>query len=122
MRAQLDAAGKVAGGLAVLADAHVAGGHTLHDAVLDEDFGGGEARINFHTRFLRLLAEPAHHVAERDDVVAVVVHLRRRGKLVGFLLGEERKSVFRDRYRERDQAGVAFRKQFFQRPRLQDAA
>ena len=67
------------GGLAVLADAHVAGGHTLDRTVLVvEHFGGGEAGEYFDTRSLRLLAQPAHHVTQADDIVAVVLKTLRQ--------------------------------------------
>ena len=65
--------------LAVLADAHVAGGDALHRAVLViEHLGGGEARIDLDAQRLGLLAEPATDVAQADDVVAVIVHQRRQ--------------------------------------------
>ena len=64
--------------LAVAADAHIAGGDALDAAVfVIEHFGGGESGKNFDPRLFRLAAEPAAEIAEADDVVARVVHLRR---------------------------------------------
>ena len=92
--AQFHAALVAAGGGAVLADAHVAGGDADHFPVLHQQFGGGEAGVDFHPQRLRLLAQPAHHVAERDDVVARVVHLRRGGQAEGPCRGQEQEPVF----------------------------
>ena len=72
--AQLHAAGEVGLGLAVLGDAHVAGGDADHLAVLDQHFGGREARIDLDAERLGLAAEIAGDVAERADEIAVVVH------------------------------------------------
>ena len=77
-RAQLHAALEIVGGFAVLADAHVAGGDADDAPVLLQQFGGGEAGIDLDAQRLGLLPQPAADIAERNDVVAVVVHLRRR--------------------------------------------
>jgi hypothetical protein len=56
---QLHAELEVVGGLAVLADAHVAGGHALDGAVVVvEHFGGGKAREDFHAQGFGLLGQP----------------------------------------------------------------
>ena len=68
----------IGAGLAVAADAHVAGGDADDAAILLQQFGGGEAGIDFHPQRFRLRAQPAHHIAQRDDVIAAVMHLRRR--------------------------------------------
>src|SRR5687768_3125123 len=39
----------------------------------------GESREHVHSRGFGLLTEPAHHLAERSDVVTVILHRRRRG-------------------------------------------
>ena len=86
--------------LAVLADAHVAGGDALHRAVLVvEHLGGGEAGIDLDAQRLGLLAEPAADVAQADDVVAVVVHQPRHqevGEAERAGLGEEQELVVAD--------------------------
>ena len=65
-------------GLAVLADAHHAGDHAPDRAVLAvEHFGTGETRIDFHAQAFRLLRQPAADIAQRDGIVAVIVHQRR---------------------------------------------
>ena len=65
-------------GLAVLADAHHAGDHAPDRAVLAvEHFGTGEARIDLDAQAFRLLRQPAADIAERDGIVAVIVHERR---------------------------------------------
>ena len=61
--------------LAMDADAHVAGGDALGGAiVVEQHFGGGKARKDFHAEPLGLGRQPAAQVAEADDVVAFVVH------------------------------------------------
>ena len=86
--------------LAVLADAHVAGGDALDRAVLVvEHLGAGEARIDLDAQRLGLLAEPAADIAQADDVVAVVVHQPRHqevGEAVGAGLGQEQELVVGD--------------------------
>ncbi len=82
LAAQLHAARETVVGLAVAADAHVAGGDADDAAFLVvEHLGGGKARIDLDAEFGRLLAEPAAEVAEAGDVVAVVVHQRRHGEV-----------------------------------------
>ena len=80
--AQLHAAREAVLRLLVLADAHVAGGDAGDRAVVvEQHFGGGEARIDFDAERLRLAGEPAADAAERDDEVAVVAHQRRHGEI-----------------------------------------
>ena len=66
--------------LAVPLDAGDAGHHAPHLPVLDDQVGGGEARVDLDAEFLRLGPEPAADIAERDDVVALVVHGARVGR------------------------------------------
>ena len=40
-----------------------------------EDFGRGEARVDLHSHLFCALAQPLGELVQRDDVVAVVVHL-----------------------------------------------
>jgi hypothetical protein len=66
------------GGLAVAADAHVAGGDAAHGAlVVVEHFGAGEAGIDLDAERFGLRAEPAAELAQADDVVAVVLQSSR---------------------------------------------
>ena len=70
------------GRLAVLADAHVAGGDALHRAVLVvEHFGGRETGKDLDAQRFGLLAQPAAHVAEADDVIAVVLEAGRQHEI-----------------------------------------
>ena len=81
-RAQLHAAREAVFRLAVLADAHVAGGDAGNRAVLVvQDFGRGKARIDFNAERFGLGREPAADVAERDDEIAVIAHQRRHQKI-----------------------------------------
>ena len=56
------------------ADAHVAGGDAFDGAVIGvEDFRGGKAGVDLDAQALRLLGQPAAHIAHGNDVVALVV-------------------------------------------------
>ena len=80
--AQFHAAGEAVLGLAVLADPHVAGGDARDRAVgVVEHLGGREARVDFDPQRFGLGGQPAADIAERDHVVAVVVHQRRHEKI-----------------------------------------
>jgi hypothetical protein len=73
-RVQLHAELKAVVRLAVLADAHVAGGHALHRAVrVVKHFGSGKTGEDVDTEAFRLLRHPAHDAPQADDVVAVVL-------------------------------------------------
>ena len=73
---------KVVLAVAVLAHPHVAGRDAGDRAVgIEQHLGGGKARIDLDAERLRLAREPAAHVAERDDVVAVIVHQRRHHEI-----------------------------------------
>ena len=75
LAAQLHAAGEVGIGLAVAADAHVAGGDADNGAgVVVEHFGRGKAGIDLDAEPFGLLRQPAADIAERDDIVPVIVH------------------------------------------------
>jgi len=79
---QFHAASEIRAGLAVLLDAHVAGGDTDDGAlVVVENFGGGKARIDLDAQGFRVARQPATDIAERDDVVAVIAHQRRHGEV-----------------------------------------
>ena len=69
-------------GLPSLADAHVAGGDADDRAlVIVEHFARGKARIDLDAQRLGLLGEPAADIAERHDIVAVIVHQRRHDEI-----------------------------------------
>jgi hypothetical protein len=71
---QLHAQLEFTSGLAVLAHAHVAGGHALDGAVfVEQHFGRGKARENFHAQGLGLVGQPLAEEAQAHDVVAFVV-------------------------------------------------
>ena len=76
--AQVHTAPEVAGGFAILADTHIAGGDADDAAMLLKQFGGGETGIDFDAQCLGLVTEPTHHIAQGDNVVTVIVDLRRR--------------------------------------------
>ena len=60
--------------IAVLAHAHVAGGHALDRTVfIEQHLGSGEAGENLDTQRLGLLGHPAGDGAQAHDVVAVVM-------------------------------------------------
>jgi hypothetical protein len=75
---QLHAAGEAVGRLALLADAHVAGGDAAHLAIVTGDqFGRREARIDFNAQRLGLRGQEFRDQPERADEAAMVAHQRR---------------------------------------------
>ena len=91
---ELDAGCEIARGLAVLADAHIAGRDTLHPSgLVIEHLGGGKARIDLHPQPLGLLRQPAAEIAQADDVIALVVHLGRGRQAQRVLLGQQQEIV-----------------------------
>ncbi len=92
-RAQLHAALEIVGWVAILADAHVAGGNSDDAPVLLQQFGGWKPWVDFHAQSFRLLPQPAAYIAERNDVVAGVVHLRRRRQPERAVRGEIQEPV-----------------------------
>ena len=111
------------GVLAVLADAHVAGGDALDRAVLVvQHLGRGEARIDLDAQLLGLGRQPAAEHPEADDVVAVIVHLRRVGQLVGLRLRQVDEVVFGRRRIERRALFLPVRNQLVQGARFQHGA
>src|SRR6185437_3759064 len=96
---QLDAGREMIGRLAVLADPHAAGGDAAHPPrLVVEHLGGGEAGVDLDAERLGLAGEPATDIAEADDIVAVIVHLRRR------------RQADRPRRREEDEAVLGRRR------------
>mmetsp|Transcript_100768 Transcript_100768/g.288980 ORF Transcript_100768/g.288980 Transcript_100768/m.288980 type:complete len:203 (-) Transcript_100768:595-1203(-) len=74
--------------LALLVDTHVAGSHTEHSAtiLIVHDLGCGEAWVDLNAQLFGLFTEPLNKLSQRDDVVALVVELRRQDE-VGDLEG-----------------------------------
>ena len=82
LAAQLHAAREAVLGLPVAPNAHIAGGDTDDGAVLvPERLDSRETRIDLDTQFCSLFAQPAHHITEADDIIAVVVHQRRHQEI-----------------------------------------
>ena len=120
---QLHAGLELRGLCAVLADAHVAGRHALDRAVFAiEHFGCGEAGIDLDAQRFRLLAQPAAQSAQADDVIALVVHLRRRRHPDAVLLGQEQHLVFGRHGFQRCTLGFPVGDQFIQHASFDDRA
>ena len=109
--------------LPVLAQPHVAGSHALDRAVLViEDFSGGEAGIDFDAEGFGLLAQPTAEVAEADDVVTVIAHLRRRRQLERAAFAEIEQAVFSGRRVQRRTAFLPVGEELGQRTRFEHGA
>ncbi len=109
--------------LTVHGNAHVAGGDTTHRACLVvQNLGGGKSGENFHTEVLGLLGQPTAQVAQADDVISPVVHLRRRRQAHGALAGQEQETVLGDRRVERRTPLLPVRQQLGEGTRLQHGA
>ncbi len=120
---KLYAGGEIVGGLAVPAHAHIARGGALHPAVLVvKHFGGGKSGIDLDPQPFRLPGEPAAEVAQAGDVIAVVVHLRRRGQTDGVLGGQKDKIIVGRRGEQRGASLLPIRNQLIERARLDDRA
>ena len=118
-RVQFHAGLVVLGVLAVAAYAQVAGGHALDRAVLVvEHFGRGEAGVDFDAQALGLLSQPAAQIAEADDVVAVIVHLRRRRQPERLAFGKKQEAVFPGGRIERRAQGFPVGEEFVERARF----
>ena len=101
--------------LAILADAHVTGRDTAYGAgLVIKHLGGSKARINLDAERFGLLTEPAAEIAERDNVVAVIVHLRRCRQAERPALGQEHELVGGDRRVEGRAALLPVRDQLVQ--------
>ena len=109
--------------LAVDSNAHVAGGDATDRACLVvQHLGGGKARENFDAEILGLLTQPTAQVTETDDVVSLVVHLRRRRQAHGALAGQEQEAVFANWCLERRTELFPIRQQLDERTRFQHGA
>ena len=117
---QFHAGRVVIGPLAVLADSHVAGGDALDRPVLvEQHLGCREARIDLDPQRLGLGRHPPRHLTDADDVVALVVHRRRRRKFVGLRLRQEQEEVLGRRDLDRSVAVTPVGDQLVECPRLQ---
>ncbi|MCY1510845.1 hypothetical protein D9M68_452340 [compost metagenome] len=123
---QLHAELEVLGGFAVLADAHVAGGHAAHRAVLVvEHFGGREAGEDFHAEVLGLLRQPLGEGAQADDVVAVVLEAGRQegvGRAQARLFAQEHHGVVGHGLVQRGAEFLPVGQQLVERARVHDGA
>ncbi len=104
----------------VPADAHIAGGDATHPPGLVVQYlGGGEAGIDLDPQFLGLARQPAAQIAEADDVIAVIVHLRRSRQPQRAGFGQVKKTVFGRRRVEGRPAVPPIRDELVQRTRLE---
>ena len=109
--------------LAVVGAAHIASRNALDRAiVVIEHFAGRETRIDLDLERGRLLCQPATDIAEADNVVAMIVHLRRCRQLERAALREKQKAIFTGRRMQRRAARLPVGDQFIQRARLDDCA
>jgi hypothetical protein len=66
--------------LAVLVDTHVAGADPDDPPALHEELVAREARVHLYARRLGALAQPAGHLVERHDVVALLLEVGRHDR------------------------------------------
>ena len=106
--------------------ADVPGGHAHHGAgLVVQHLGTGKARVDLDPQGLGLLAEPAHHVAETHDVVAIVGQAIRQqgmGNLAAAALLEQEYLVFPDGGVQRCAQGLPVGQEFFEGPRVHHRA
>ena len=122
-RAQFHAALKMGRGVAVLADAKVAGGNAAHRAgLIKQHLSGRKPRIDLDAEGLGLLAQPAADIAETHHIVAMVVHLRRGGQVDGTGGGQVHEAVIGGRGIERGAERAPVWQQFVERARLDHRA
>ena len=110
-------------GVAVLLETHVADPDTADRAVrLEERCRGREACKYVATERLGLGGQPRREIAERDDEIAVVRHLRRRRQPVALRSSKQRELVAPGRHLDAGVLGAPLREQRIERARLEDAA
>ena len=92
--------------------------------VVEDRFGGGEARKHVDAERFGLRREPRAQRAERDDEVAVVVHLRRRDRQFrrALVIAQPPEFVLRRRHADRRRIGAPFGQQLVERLGLDDRA
>jgi len=110
--------------LAIVADAEVASGDTFNRTVfVEQHFAGSKAREDLYAQTFRLLGQPAAQVAQRNNIVAFVVHglrheqARHLDGLVG--IGHVEDFVFLHGDVDRRAQLFPVREQLVQRARLQ---
>ncbi len=105
LRVQLHAELEVFGGLAVLADTHVARCDARTAPIVAvKHLGRRKAREDLDAERLGLLPQPARDIAQADDVVAVILEVVRERpirRFDGALLGEKQEAVLGHRHVER---------------------
>ena len=121
-RAQFHARLVVRAFLAFLRDAHDAGDDAAHLAFLDDGLGGGEARVDLDAQRLGLGTQPAADIAEGDDVVPLIVHLRRRRQLVGLRLRQQHEAIVLGGRRQGGRVVAPVGDQLIQRTRFEHGA
>jgi len=109
-------AGRVTVGLfPILADAHVAGGDAAHgSARVIEHLGRGETGVKFDAQGFGLPGQPAGEQADAAEIVAVVLHLRRRGQGNRPFAGQEHEVVVGGGRHQRRLAGPPVGQQLIQ--------
>mmetsp|Transcript_14678 Transcript_14678/g.47985 ORF Transcript_14678/g.47985 Transcript_14678/m.47985 type:complete len:241 (-) Transcript_14678:207-929(-) len=113
-------------GRAVLGDTDVVGRHAAHvPGLVVQQLHRPVPGKHLHAELLRLLAQPSHHVAQTDNVVAVVVDraLGQHRQRDPERLGQQAHLVLLDRSRPRRAVHrPPVREQLVERPRLQHRA
>ena len=62
-------------------DAHITSLYTAYRAIfVVEDLTGGKAWEHHHLKGFGLFSKPTHHIAQRDDVVSLIVHTGRNDR------------------------------------------
>ncbi len=108
---------------AVPATPHVPRSNAFHAAILViEHLSSREPRVNLHLQRFSLLGQPATHVPQTDDVVAVVVLRRRCRQAERSFFGEEQETVFLRLRIQRRSKFPPVGKQLVQRSRFHDGA
>ena len=124
LRVDLGTQRKVGPGLTALFQPHVADAYALDGAaVIEECLGGRKTGEHIHTELFRLRAQNRHQLAERDDEIAVILHLRRSDReLVALGTGHHEEFVARCGHADRGRVLAPLRQQLIERSRLEDRA
>src|SRR6185437_5099657 len=120
---ELDAGLEVRRGLAILADA-LGASRNAGDAasLVEQHLGAGKARIDFDAQRLGLLGEPTAEIAEADDVIAAIVHVRRRRQAQRVAARQEQEAILARWRLERRAALPPIGEKLVERTRLQHRA
>ena len=113
-------------GLTIFAHPHVAGGHAFDRTVIGiKHFGRGKAWKYFNAQGLGLLRQPAGHVTQADDVVAVVLKAFGQqpiGRADAGGFSEKHEGVIGHRLVQGRAHGLPVREQFGDGARVHDGA